>query len=589
MKLTQKDIKEGFDGFSEFKSAEESFSPCFSNTGLVFRNGSGNPALYFHYNRATRPVFGALIKTGLRADKTLSSAECAVLGGKKGSAFLTCWDTDCFMFSSETLERVQLFASPAEETTGLRLDEKTESLCILRGYSKNPDARDPDKTVPFAVCVKAEKGRLEYKNGRVFAEAGSKGITLHFAVCIMTFDRDETLSKLASAPRSITAARKMCRSFFSEFTKNADIHFSDEKEKRLLTKAVAGLAFNTALAPGKLSNGNISLFPNRGTYPTHFLWDTCFENLALELLNPELAAQGIMQLVLNIRPDGKIPQFICPTWDRPVYSQPALTGWAAVRNPAIMNSPERLETVYGALCRNNAWWLNSRMTEYGLISCENGLETGQDDSPRFDGRTTLSCDMNSYLLNQINCVCAMAEKLGLETEAAKHRALAEDFASKMVKNLYCAEDNIFYDVDTADGSFVKIVTPNCILPLWAGVSPGEDKAEAMIEKYLLGKDYLFGDIPFPSVAYGEKTYISDGWWRGPTWMPESMLCLETLRRYGYNKEEKEAARRLVSVMKKDSAFHELFDSRSGKGLGSEQQTWTQAVFIKLTDELNRRK
>ncbi|HBM80287.1 MAG TPA: hypothetical protein DD426_05540 [Clostridiaceae bacterium] len=61
------------------------------------------------------------------------------------------------------------------------------------------------------------------------------------------------------------------------------------------------------------------------------MWYACFQNLALEYMNPLLAEDSLLLLTENQRIDGKIPQFICSTWVRPYESQPPLVGWAALR------------------------------------------------------------------------------------------------------------------------------------------------------------------------------------------------------------------------------------------------------------------
>ena len=87
---------------------------------------------------------------------------------------------------------------------------------------------------------------------------------------------------------------------------------------------------NLTKAPGNLSRC-VSAFPSRGGYPTHFMWDIAFQNLAYELMDEKTAADTLLQLAYAIRPDGKIPQFLCSTWARPHFAQPALLGWAAER------------------------------------------------------------------------------------------------------------------------------------------------------------------------------------------------------------------------------------------------------------------
>ena len=103
----------------------------------------------------------------------------------------------------------------------------------------------------------------------------------------------------------------------------------------------------------------------------------------------------------------------------------------------------------------------------------------------------------------------------------------------------------------------------------------------MIKDYLINPTYLFGNIPFPSVAYTEETYLAGKWWRGSTWLSESWIMLDLLLEQGYEKEYDEAIKRFYNMLLEDPHMHELFNSQTGEGLGSEEQGWTCAVFLKI--------
>ena len=233
---------------------------------------------------------------------------------------------------------------------------------------------------------------------------------------------------------------------------------------------------------------------------------------------------------------------------------------------------------------NNEWWLSSRMTDKGLVYCPSGLETGQDDSPRFDGGATLACDMNSYLLDQLRVTAELEAMLGLEDKAKKWSEKADILSENIMKYLYCKKDNIFYDVSLETGGFVKIVTPASFLPLWAGIELEKKQKDKLLRKYLLNKKCMMGDVPFPSVAYNDPRYEHDKWWRGPTWISIAWLMLETLDRLGLYNERQDAADKLWKMIVKDGKMHELFDSQTGEGLGNEQQGWTCGIFLRLLAE-----
>ncbi|MBQ6067272.1 MAG: hypothetical protein IJK89_10690 [Clostridia bacterium] len=568
-----------------YTTPRETYSPFYSNIGLILdENSTGIDALWLHYNRFSRPLWNKLIDIPAAFNKKRSRVEEIVFGF--GQAKLAFYGTDRFLFSANGIASAGLFRGPAGQTGErwrTRCDEKT---ILIQGYSANGDARDPDRDVCFLTGVRALKGALAADGTDISAYCDADGdLLLAFAFECLTIDEQRLLQKLANCPETVEEAAGMCAKHLRDCVSEFSITVNTETERRMLAKALHGLLFNLTKAPGDLSK-HVSSYPNRGEYPTHFLWDTCFQNLAYELMNGELVKDFLLQFNANQRSDGKYPQFLCSTWARPAETQPALIGWAVTRFAKSRKDEVFLSTMLASLEKNNGWWLSARMTSCGLVSCPHGLETGQDDSPRFDDGGTLAADMNSYLLHQMRCTAELARRLGEEEKAAFWEKKAEALSEAMLSVLYCGDDNLFYDVSLSTGAFIKIVSPVSLLPLWAGVSLPENRSRDMIERYLLDPKSMFGDVPFPSVAYDQESYQAEHWWRGPTWLPEAWLMLETLDKFGYVKEKQMAQRRLYEMLLKDVSMHELFNSQTGEGLGSEEQGWTCAIFIKLCKLLN---
>ena len=588
MKLEKQNLIESFENINDYSAMQKTFSPFYSNIGFEIQpENEGTGALWLHYNRSSRRVWNNFLSFPLKQNKELTSAFAVAFGEKDKTAYLTFTDTDTVYFSSENLPRAELFKESDEKLHSFWIESINEKEIEIFGYSENTDGRDPDETVPFYIYLKALCGEFRSEEKNIFALADNSGKTIISAAFeILEIDRKNAQKKVENAPENFDLAKEKCKEFYLECFDNFSVGIKSEEEEKIIAKAAYGLTANLAKAPGNLKN-NISSFPNRGSYPSHFLWDTCFQNLAYEKFSMPLAKEFLLQLADNQRPDGKIPQFLCSTWVRPHYTQPALVGWATMRIAEKDGDKDFLSKMLNVIEKNNEWWLASRNSECGLISCPHGLETGQDDSPRFDSGTTFACDMNSYVLHQLHCAAELNRILGNESKSRMWEEKAEKLSQKIVEILWCEEDGIFYDVLPESGEFVKIVSPVSFLPLWAGVKLPKEKADKSIKKYLLDSDYLFGEIPFPSVAYNDMNYGSDKWWRGPTWMPNAYLMLEMLHKTGYEAEEKQAMERLYDVMLKDKELHELFDSKTGAGLGAAEQGWTNAIFIKFCSVLNR--
>lgn len=546
-------------GINSYSEKSTSYSPMYSNIGLeIHSDEKGIGAFWLHYNRFSRILWNKFIDFDYSFNENLSTPWKLVFFNDDKIASLAFFAPDAFMIE---IDDDFVFASDENEALLKHWTlELGNGIKAIRGYSKNGDDRDPDESVPFILGYKKEKGKII------------------FAFEALEISTDSIVEKINNAPESVDECAEICL----EMIKNSvgSLSFKcDDKVAEIAAEAVNGLISNLTKAPGFLSK-HISSYPSRG-YSSHFLWDSCFQNLAYEEMDINLAKDFMLQFVETQRPDGKYGQFLCSTWMRPHYSQPSLIGWASMRIVEKTKDLSFAKVMLDSIEKNNEWWINNRMTEFGLISCPHGLETGQDDSPRFDDGDTLACDMNSYLLSQINITAKIAEMIGDEVRCQKLKKEASVLSENMIKYLYCEEENIFYDALLKNNTKIRIVSPVSLLPLWADIDFPEDKAKDMIEKYLLNPEYLFGNVPFPSVAYNEEKYVSDGWWRGPTWMPEAWLMLETLEKYGYHQKMLEAASRLLDVLINDKKMHELFDSESGKGLGYAEQGWTCGIFIKL--------
>ncbi len=565
---------------------QNSFSPLYSNFGLGLDSAfAGIRTLFLHYNRATRSLYEPLLGFPGKVISYIPRADKVVYETEAGIFEMSFYEKDCVSVSCKTQSNVNIFVTETGTCGKLWTSHEADDTLILQGYSQNGDERDPDKEVAVSAGVRVIKGKLINENGKFYASPVDGEIVLAFAFDVMNVSADEIKSKLLRAPRNIEIASENIRLWIAETIKNLNIELKDDKASVVFVKALITLIFNLTVAPGNL-DGFISSFPNRGGYPTHFMWDSCFQNLAYELMNEKIAEDSLLLLCENIRPDGKIPQFLCSTWFRPHDAQPALLGWAAKRFFEQTNDIEFIKRIFAPLENNNRWWLTNRITRFGVIKCADGLETGQDNSPRFDKGTVLAVDMNSYLLNQVKITAHFARLLSLEDKAAYWESVAEKLNDSMIKYLYDEEKNLFFDADAVTGEKQSLITSSGLIPLWAGVKIEESKIKAMINNYLLNPVYFYGNVPFPSVAYTEEVYDPKDWWRGPTWMPEAWLMTEILKKFGFEAEYRQSIEKLYNILLEDGVLHELFNSETGAGMGNVEQGWTAAVFIKLHMLLN---
>lgn len=572
----------------DISTRDKSYSPLFSNIGLTASEDlSGVVALLLHYNRTSRVVWKSFLSFEEEVVRCPSSIDRLIFQKENKRVQLAFCDRDCFVLDAEGLKYITICEEAAEDFKDVWVEKKEDCL-IIRGYSCNADGRDPDETVPFIVGIKVIQGSLCEWEGRIIISADDKEkIVVAFAMEILEVSEVRILDELKNVPNSAELAAQMTQSWFRECLNGFQTTVASQREQDVLSEAVKGLLFNAAMAPGYLKD-HISAYPSRGTYPCHFLWDTCFQNLALEYFHPRLAKDSLLLFAKCQRVDGKYGQFFCSTWVRPRETQPALVGWAVNRFLENSGDIDRnfADTMFRSLERNNEWWLSQRMTHFGVIFCPHGLETGQDDSPRFDEGPILAVDMNSYLLNQMRVTAKLGKMLGMDKAAGKWNKEADLLAENMIRIFYDAEQNMFFDGDVQSGKRKKLWSASGFLPLWAGVDIGVERTMDMIKSHMLDKTRFWGKIPFPCIAYDEEVYQPEKWWRGPTWMSLAWLLIEILEKYGFEEEYRHVCRTYYRMISEDGNLRELFHSQTGEGLGAYDQGWTAAVYIKLNRIIN---
>ena len=574
----------------DFSGADRGFSPFFSDIGLEVDKGGGIASLFLYYNRR-KTVF---LKPFLRLPDPVKPHRCSVAGitqhFDRARARIAFCSHDTWVVDCEGLPGLEFDPGGHPGLTEKRRREVDRRTLIFDGYLPTVDARDPDSTFPFVLGLRIVRGAVAGGDGMeepLRIDADSQGrLVLVFTARVLEVDHRSVLARLKGASTSSAGAIQRTMAWWAEAMGGLDLAGGDPADGAVLARAVYTLLSNSAACPGLLQD-RISAFPSRGTYPTPYLWDSCFQNLGTELFNPRLAADSLLLFVENLRVDGKMHAFICSTWVHPGQSQPPLVGWAAERLVEKTGDERLAARLLPGLRRNTRWWLSQRMTRFGLVAALNGMEVGWDDSPRFDQGPIVACDLNSYLLLQMRACARFARMGGDEAGAEELDAQAEAYAARMVEILYDGETGLFWDLGVENGLPVRIKTPACFLPLLAGVPLPPEVAKWAVADYLLNPSCFFADVLFPVVAYDEPSYQSGKWWRGPTWINVAYLMLMVLDKLDFKEEAASARERLYRMLAADGDLRELFDSQSGEGLGAFEYGWTAAIFLRLHQELGR--
>lgn len=486
-----------------------------------------------------------------------------------------------------------------------RFDPETRRLTIETRMPRT-DARDPDPSHALTLCLivpEAFGDARAIANGADVPGVGegaeivtSGPLVLNFAATREAFAKDEQVFVLGigEGPTADKIEARMSRvhspvfdsalTASTEWLAKALDKFSFDgvsKHFRLhYAKAVYQIICNTKTPRGQISR--MAAFPSRGTYCCHFLWDSCFLSRGVGQFNERLAEDFLLALTENQEADGKIPQFICVTWNRPAASQPPLIAWAAWHLYEQFGNTQLLREVYGPVARNVEWWFAKRDDDKdGLVEYLDGLESGWDDSPRFDDGRIAGVDLNSYLNREMRLLAKMAPILAKDSEAAEWERRADQHEKLINSRLFDQETHMFYDRLVAEDVLHKVLTPASFMPLWCGIKLPPGLAAEMIAKYLINPKHFFGARPFPCVAYSDRRYEPEKWWRGPVWPNIAWVMTEVLRMHGFEREHKESVRRLLDMMTRSEDLSELYSSSTGKPLGATALGWTCAMFMEM--------
>lgn len=564
----------------DFSTPDTSFSPMFSNIGLCIENKGGIGGIFLHYNRITVKFYSPLIQIPGELITCKKSAFEVHQVFNHGEAKIAFYDRNSWLLDYQGSEAFTLNLASVENLHHKKVEIEDKRV-FLKGSHETTDDRDPDKYFPLIFGLKVLQGTLEDNNGVVSFIPNEQGrLVVSSAIEILEIDKLQIIDQLDKAS-DIESAKICSQNWLNEcLGDGVTINGKNNYEEGIQARAVYTLLSNCTEAPGILK-GRVSAFPSRGEYPVHYLWDSVFQNLALDKMKDTLAEDSLLILTENLRVDGKMAMFYCSTWLRPFESQPPLVGWSALNLVQKRNDLVFAGKVLEPLIMNTKWWLTQRRSDTGLIMAEHGLETGWDDSPRFDSGPTVSCDMNSYLLMQIRAISELAKLLNKDEIAHEYKQKADEYAQLMVDKLYDESTGLFWDICVESGEWIKLKTPACFLPFLAGVPVPQEKQKQAIQEVLLNPDFFYGDVPFPSVAYDEEKYDHKQWWRGPTWMPIAFFMIELLEKTGFSKEANDSKENLYNMMLKDGNLRELFDSKTGEGLGAYEQGWTAAIFLHL--------
>ena len=196
--------------------------------------------------------------------------------------------------------------------------------------------------------------------------------------------------------------------------------------------------------------------------------------------------------------------------------------------------------------------------------------------------------IKDVLFNSI--LCRANRDLLMITDALKHdTAEVEDWvertSSAISRDLWCPRCKQFESFDVVSGQLIHSSTAAGFLPLF-GSAASKEQAQTLFETLdsitfcALHQGNCF---TVPNYDMTREDFDSRNYWRGPVWINMNWMISKGLKGYGYV-EKADAMKRDMIQLPIRFGFHEYFDSRTGKGYGSDGFSWTAALFLDLVSE-----
>ncbi len=190
---------------------------------------------------------------------------------------------------------------------------------------------------------------------------------------------------------------------------------------------------------------------------------------------------------------------------------------------------------------------------------------------------------NSVLCRADESLARIAEVIGESPEIPKE--WVRKTAGAIRDKLWHEEHEIFDAYDIVADKAIEVDTAAGFLPLYAGAATRE-QARAIYERIdsssfcALHQGNCF---TIPNYDTQKEGFDRSNYWRGPVWININWMLAQGLRRYGYTLKADSLQKDLLQLPIR-FGFHEYFDSLDGTGYGTDNFSWTAALFIDLVEE-----
>jgi putative isomerase len=380
----------------------------------------------------------------------------------------------------------------------------------------------------------------------------------------------------------------------------------DEIAQRVAAKAMITLLGNWRAARGDIHHDGVIPSYSNPDFNGFWAWDSWKHAAALASFAPDLARDQIRAMFDYQAADGMVPDcvFLDKANNNWRDSKPPLATWASLAVYRATGDKVFLAEMYDKLVRYHRWWFSARdhdhdgLAEYGATDGSKiaaKWESGMDNAVRFDDIRMLkngerawsmdqhSVDLNAYLYREKLDLADIAEVLGKTDDHARWLKEAAAMQGPIQSSMFDSKRGYFFDAKLGSKDLVRVYGSEGWAPLWAGIASAA-QAEA-VARVMLDPAKFATYMPFPTLARDDPHFSPiKGYWRGPVWLDQAYFGVQALKRYGFEQQADEMARRLVLHAKglTDRApMYENYDPLTGQGYQSPNFSWAAASYLLL--------
>jgi hypothetical protein len=190
---------------------------------------------------------------------------------------------------------------------------------------------------------------------------------------------------------------------------------------------------------------------------------------------------------------------------------------------------------------------------------------------------------NSILCRANESLARIAEIIG--ESPAIPQSWAKKTAEAIREKLWHEEQGIFDAYDLVSRQLIEVDTAAGFMPLYGGAANSK-QAERLYHRLNSASFCALHQgncFTIPNYDTQMPGFDRSNYWRGPIWININWMLAQGLRRYGYSLKADSLQKDLLQLPIR-FCFYEYFDSFDGKGYGSDNFSWTAALFIDLVEE-----